>query len=107
MLQCYKVLHTTKFDEGVSSVPVHPDQARVLIGAGQLAFRYLEWVGSVWQQPGDSLRLYKELNRGDPHTLWSRHQAFGKIHATFVKKNSIKRHEGKGSPVEINILDTG
>ena len=88
MLQCYKVLHAAEFDEGVSSLPVHPGQARVLIGAGQLAFRYLEWVGSVWQQPGDSLRLYKDLNRGDPHTLWSRHLAFGKIHATFMKKTA-------------------
>ena len=67
MLQCYKVMNAAEFDEGVSSVPVDPDQAGVLIGAGQLAFRYLEWVGSVWQQPGDSLRLYKDLDRGDPH----------------------------------------
>ena len=87
----------------VSSVPVHPDQARVLIGAGQLAFRYLVWEGSVCQQPGDSTRLlYKELNRGDPHTFWR--IRVWQDSCNIREKHSIKLKE---SPVEIDILDTG
>ena len=65
----------------VSSVPVHPDQARVLIGAGQLAFRYL-----VWEDQSGSSRGTQTLQRaeqGRPSYFLERASA------------SIKCHEGK------------